>query len=227
MIPSLLAAAALPLWLAPLAGLLALATAAILVQSILRAQKGEARMVEISDAIKEGAMAFMNRQYRTIAAVALAIIVVLLGVTFTRGDADARTQWVWTTVGFAVGSGFSALAGYIGMFISVRSNVRVAYAARSGLAPALSIAFRGGAVAGLAVAGLALLGVAGFFYFFSGSSNGALAADPVTPLIGFAFGASLFSLFARVGGGIYTKAADVGADLVGKVEAGIPEDDPR
>ncbi|MCA1810401.1 MAG: sodium-translocating pyrophosphatase [Halobacteriales archaeon] len=217
----------IPLLLAPVAGLLALAAAALLVQSILKAKTGEPRMVEISDAVKEGAMAFMNRQYRTIAMAAVAIIAVLLGVTFTRGDAAATTQWLWTTVGFAVGSGFSALAGYIGMFISVRSNVRVAHAAKAGLGPALRIAFRGGAVAGLAVAGLALLGVSGFFWYFSNSGNASLVADPVTPLIGFAFGASLVSLFARVGGGIYTKAADVGADLVGKVEAGIPEDDPR
>jgi K(+)-stimulated pyrophosphate-energized sodium pump len=214
------------LMLAPVAGLLALAAAAVLVQSILKAKTGEARMVEISDAVKEGAMAFMNRQYRTIAVAAVAILAVLLGVTFTRGDPAQQTQWLWTTVGFAVGAGFSALAGYIGMFISVRSNVRVAHAAKGGLGPALGIAFRGGAVAGLAVAGLALLGVSGFYAYFS-SGTGALAADPVTPLIGFAFGASLISLFARVGGGIYTKAADVGADLVGKVEAGIPEDDPR
>ncbi|HUR62371.1 MAG TPA: sodium-translocating pyrophosphatase [Candidatus Thermoplasmatota archaeon] len=213
--------------LAPVAGLLALAAAGLLVQSILKSKTGEARMVEISDAIKEGAMAFMNRQYRTILFVALAIILVLLGVTFTRGTDAARTQWLWTTVGFVVGAGFSALAGYIGMFISVRSNVRVAHAAKGGLGPALKIAFQGGAVAGLAVAGLALLGVSGFFYYFSHSNNTILMADPVTPLIGFAFGASLVSLFARVGGGIYTKAADVGADLVGKVEAGIPEDDPR
>ncbi|MEA3203051.1 MAG: K(+)-stimulated pyrophosphate-energized sodium pump [Thermoplasmata archaeon] len=215
------------LMLAPVAGLLALAAAAILVQSILKAKTGEARMVEISDAVKEGAMAFMNRQYRTIAVAALAILAVLLGVTFTRGDAEQQTQWLWTTVGFAVGASFSALAGYVGMFISVRSNVRVAHAAKGGLGPALRLAFRGGAVAGLVVAGLALLGVSGFYVYFAGGSNPALLKDPVTPLIGFAFGASLISLFARVGGGIYTKAADVGADLVGKVEAGIPEDDPR
>ena len=181
-------------------------------------------MVEISDAIKQGAMAYMNRQYRTIAMVAAGLLVIFLGVTFTRGDAAARTEWTWTTVGFVAGAILSAVAGYIGMNTSVRANVRVANAARGGLAPALKIAFNGGAVAGLSVAGLALLGVSGFYSLFANTLH---FADPVSPLIGFAFGASLISLFARVGGGIYTKAADVGADLVGKVEAGIPEDDPR
>jgi K(+)-stimulated pyrophosphate-energized sodium pump len=214
----------IPLIVAPLAGVIALAAAAVLARGILKAPAGEPRMVEISDAIKSGAMAYMNRQYKTIAAVAAVLVVVFAAVTFTRSDPAQRTEWLWTTVGFAVGAVFSAVAGYIGMNISVRANVRVANAARDGLAPALKIAFNGGAVAGLSVAGLALLGVSGFYVLFQDT----LAfADPVTPLIGFAFGASLISLFARVGGGIYTKAADVGADLVGKVEAGIPEDDPR
>jgi K(+)-stimulated pyrophosphate-energized sodium pump len=212
---------AIPLYLAPLAGLLALAAAAVIARGILRMPTGEARMVEISDAVRQGAMAYMNRQYRTIAYVAAAIVAVLLVVTFTSTE---QARWIWTTAGFVIGSAFSAAAGYIGMHISVRANVRVANAAKGGLGPALRIAFNGGAVAGLAVAGLALLGVSGFFWYFNDISR---MADPVTPLIGFAFGASLISLFARVGGGIYTKAADVGADLVGKVEAGIPEDDPR
>ncbi|MDQ3397348.1 MAG: sodium-translocating pyrophosphatase, partial [Deinococcota bacterium] len=134
------------------------------------------------------------------------------------------TLWWWTTIGFVVGAIFSAISGYIGMSIAVRSNVRVAQAAKEGIAGALAIAFNGGAVAGLAVAGLALLGVSGFFFVFYSVLN---LPNPVEPLVGFAFGASLISLFARVGGGIYTKAADVGADLVGKLEAGIPEDDPR
>ena len=216
----------IPLWVAPLAGLLALAAAGVIARNILRMQTGDAKMVEISTAIKQGAMAYMNRQYRTIGIVAAVLVVVLLVVTFTSGGAE-RARWMWTTAGFVVGSLFSAVAGYIGMHISVRANVRVANAAKGGLGPALRIAFNGGAVAGLAVAGLALLGVAGFYYLFSTQLTVLGLKDPVTPLIGFAFGASLISLFARVGGGIYTKAADVGADLVGKVEAGIPEDDPR
>ncbi|MCA1819772.1 MAG: sodium-translocating pyrophosphatase, partial [Halobacteriales archaeon] len=226
----------IPLYLAPLAGLLALVAAGIIARGILRMPTGEAKMVEISDAVRQGAMAYMNRQYRTIAIVAAALIAVLVVVTFTA-DAANRAMWLWTTVGFVVGSLFSAIAGYIGMHISVRANVRVAHAAKGGLGPALRIAFNGGAVAGLAVAGLALLGVSGFFYLFNAraGSLGLIGTDSagqaynhiVEPLIGFAFGASLISLFARVGGGIYTKAADVGADLVGKVEAGIPEDDPR
>ncbi len=220
----------LPILLAPVAGLIALVAAGIIAQGILKSKVTDAKMVEISDAIKQGAMAFMNRQYRTIAVVAVAITAALLAVTYLGGPADAaakaawQQQWLWTTAGFVVGSGFSAASGYIGMHMSVRSNLRVADAAKKGMAPALKIAFHGGAVAGLSVAGLALLGVSGFFYLFNDKMH---MADPVTPLIGFAFGASLISLFARVGGGIYTKAADVGADLVGKVEAGIPEDDPR
>jgi K(+)-stimulated pyrophosphate-energized sodium pump len=214
----------IPLVVAPLAGLVALAAAGIIARGILKAPAGEPRMVEISDAIKQGAMAFMNRQYRTIAVVAAVLLVVFGLVAATRGDHASKMEWMWTTIGFAAGAIFSAIAGYIGMNISVRANVRVANAARGGLAPALKLAFNGGAVAGLSVAGLALFGVAGSYYLFD---NVLHYADPVSPLVGFAFGASLISLFARVGGGIYKNAADVGADLVGKVEAGIPEDDPR
>ncbi len=213
----------LPIILAPVAALLGLVAAGILARSVLKAETGNKRMVEISDAIKQGAMAYMNRQYRTIAVVAAAILVVFLAVTFTQDGAD-RTLWIWTTVGFVVGALFSAASGYLGMNIAVRANVRTAQAARKGMKGALNVAFRGGAVAGLGVAGLALLGVAGFYYYFAEIAG---MEDPVGPLVGYAFGASLISLFARVGGGIYTKAADVGADLVGKVEAGIPEDDPR
>jgi K(+)-stimulated pyrophosphate-energized sodium pump len=211
------------LFLIPLAALAALAAAYVLSQGILAAGTGTARMTEIADAIRQGAAAYMNRQYRTIFVVAVVITVLFAIVALTQRGEDA-TQWWWTTAGFVVGALFSAISGYAGMGIAVRANVRVAHAAGTGLVEALRIAFNGGAVAGLAVAGLALLGVSGFFVLFYvvlGFTN------PVEPLVGFAFGASLISLFARVGGGIYTKAADVGADLVGKVEAGIPEDDPR
>jgi K(+)-stimulated pyrophosphate-energized sodium pump len=215
-----------PILYAPLAGLVALAAAAFLARTILRAPMGEAKMVEISTAIKEGAMAYMNRQYRTIAYVAAALVVVFVVIWSVQSNPAEKAKWLWTTICFIVGAAFSAAAGYIGMHISVRSNVRVAHAAKGGLGPALRIAFNGGAVAGLSVAGLALLGVSGFYYLFSAGLVHGLQ-NAIEPLIGFAFGASLISLFARVGGGIYTKAADVGADLVGKVEAGIPEDDPR
>ena len=209
--------------LIPLAAIAALVAAGWLSRSVLSAETGNTAMVEISDAIRAGASAYMNRQYRTILVVAVLIVAVFAVVAWAHTGAE-RTQWMWTTIGFAVGALFSAVSGYVGMNVAVRANVRVAQAARSGLARALELAFNGGAVAGLAVAGLALLGVAGFFFLFHTILG---LPNPVEPLIGFAFGASLVSLFARVGGGIYTKAADVGADLVGKVEAGIPEDDPR
>ena len=208
----------------PLAAIAALVAAWLLARGIMAAPTGNERMVAISDAVKQGAAAYMNRQYRTIAIVAVLIAAVFVVVALTAGSANDRTLWWWTTVGFLVGALFSGVSGFIGMNVAVRANVRVAQAARTGLGGALRIAFNGGAVAGLAVAGLALLGVAGFFWLFAVVLD---LSNPVEPLIGFAFGASLISLFARVGGGIYTKAADVGADLVGKLEAGIPEDDPR
>ncbi len=210
--------------LVPLAAIAALVAAGALARSVMASPTGNDRMVAISDAIKQGAAAYMNRQYRTIAVVAVVIAAIFAIVALTAGTAHDRTLWWWTTGGFLVGALFSAISGYVGMNVAVRANVRVAQAARSGLEGALKIAFNGGAVAGLAVAGLALLGVAGFFWLFTVAIG---LPNPVEPLVGFAFGASLISLFARVGGGIYTKAADVGADLVGKVEAGIPEDDPR
>ncbi len=209
--------------LTPLAAIVALVAAFILAKSVLSAPTGDETMNSIADAVKEGAGAYMNRQYTTITYVAVAIVAVFAIIAITQ-EGQAATTWWWTTVGFAVGALFSALSGYAGMTIAVRSNIRVAEAAKTGLPGALKLAFNGGAVSGLAVAGLALLGVAGFFYLFHSVLG---LEDPVNPLVGFAFGSCLISLFARVGGGIYTKAADVGADLVGKVEAGIPEDDPR
>jgi len=210
--------------LVPIAAVIALFAAWRQARGVLAAPTGDARMNEIADAIRQGASAYMNRQYRTIFVVALVIAALFALVAILQSDPHQATTWWWTTIGFAVGALFSAFSGYAGMNFAVRANVRVAQAAREGLPGALKIAFGGGAVSGLAVAGLALLGVSGFFVLFDLVLG---LANPIEPLVGFAFGASLISLFARVGGGIYTKAADVGADLVGKLEAGIPEDDPR
>ncbi|WP_174590547.1 sodium-translocating pyrophosphatase [Methanocella conradii] len=202
--------------LAPIAGILALIAAGYFAYSVLRENPGTERMRQISGAIQEGAMAFLNRQYKTIAMFA-AIIFIILGFAIS---------W-YVAGGFLLGAVLSAAAGYIGMNISVRANVRTAEAAKGGLAKALSVAVRGGSVTGLAVVGLGLLGISGVYLIAAYALTPAGQPVDLKPLIGLGFGASLISLFARVGGGIYTKAADVGADLVGKVEAGIPEDDPR
>ena len=201
---------------------LALIYAVVLIVLVTKRSTGSPKMQSIAKAIQEGAMAYLNRQTMTIAFFTI-IIFLALAFLLPKGD---HNNGLLTAIGFLVGAIFSTLAGYIGMSVSVRANVRTAEAAKNSLQDALSVAFRGGSVTGLAVVGLALLGVSGFYYVFTTYLN-IPAGDVPKLLMGFGFGASLVSLFARVGGGIFTKAADVGTDLVGKVEQGIPEDDPR
>jgi len=198
-------------------GVLALIYGLITSRQVLAADAGSARMQEIAGAIQEGASAYLNRQYTTIAIVGV-VILVILGVTLG----------VLTAIGFLIGAALSAAAGYIGMNVSVRANVRTAQASRQGLAAGLDVAFKAGAVTGMLVVGLGLLGVAAYYFVLRAMMPAGADLRPVLEaLVALGFGGSLISIFARLGGGIFTKGADVGADLVGKVEAGIPEDDPR
>ena len=205
------------LWLIILCGVLAIVYAVWAVQSVMAADAGSARMQEISAAVREGAQAYLKRQYTTIGIVGVVIFVI---VGYLLG-------WL-VGIGFAIGAVLSGMAGFIGMNVSVRANVRTAQAATTSLAGGLELAFKAGAITGLLVAGLALLGVTIYFGFLVGTLKMAPNARTVIDaMVALGFGASLISIFARLGGGIFTKGADVGGDLVGKVEAGIPEDDPR
>jgi K(+)-stimulated pyrophosphate-energized sodium pump len=216
-------------WIVPAAGVITIIFAALLARNVLKRPIGTPKMKEIGDIIFQGAWAFLKRQYSTISmySVAIAIIIgVLVGVlggTEVKGMSQLDIGWR-TGVAFLVGAFCSGLAGFIGMFIAVKSNVRCAAAAQKSLSEAVNVALRGGAVSGFLITALSLIGVTVIFFAYGGADNPNIAPHLI---VGFGFGASFVALFAQLGGGIYTKAADVGADLVGKIESGIPEDDPR
>ena len=211
-------------WIVPIAGLAAVVFALWLAWDVLRRDTGTDEMRRIADMILEGANAFLSRQYRTIAGMAL-VTAVVVGLLVGGFDGDVELGFL-TGIAFLAGAITSGIAGLVGMYISVRSNVRAAAAAQNSLKEAVTVALRGGAVSGFLVTALSLLGVSGIYWFYSWVLNNPVEDTPFL-IVGFGFGASFVALFAQLGGGIYTKAADMGADLVGKVEAGIPEDDPR
>ena len=217
-------------WMVPIAGLITVIFAALLARNVLRRDPGTPKMKEIGDMIFEGAWAFLKRQYSTIGILSL-VIAVIIGVLVALMGGEKGIEGMtgfgigWrTAVSFLVGAFCSAISGFIGMYIAVKSNVRCAAGAQKSMTEAVTIALRGGAVSGFLITALSLLGVTGIFFAFGGGSHPEIAPHLI---VGFGFGASFVALFAQLGGGIYTKAADMGADLVGKVEAGIPEDDPR
>src|SRR3954471_3368711 len=223
------------LWLIPIAGVIAILFAGYLARDVLSRDQGTQAMQDVSGTIYEGAVAFIRRQYTTIAILAVVGAVVIgavIAIVETPAVADVQEVTglkigIMTAVAFAVGATCSMASGIIGMFISVKANVRTASAARRSLVEAVQVAMRGGAVSGFLVVALSLLGVWGIFTAYSTFVGEVTVAQAPFLIVGFGFGASFVALFAQLGGGIYTKAADVGSDLVGKVEKGIPEDDPR
>ncbi|MBI3979860.1 MAG: sodium/proton-translocating pyrophosphatase, partial [Chloroflexi bacterium] len=210
------------LWVVPASGVLTVLFAAYLAWDVLRRDTGTPEMQAIADSIYEGAMAFLRRQYQTIALLAIVAAVLIAGLI---GVLANNVDLAWRTgIAFIVGAAASGVAGFIGMYVAVKSNIRTASAARRSLDEAIRVSLRGGGVSGFLVVALSLLGVYLIFVAYGGMAH---PEEVPFQIVGFGFGASFVALFAQLGGGIYTKAADVGADLVGKIEAGIPEDDPR